>query len=142
MIAESLGTLGRIWSATARHWPLAACGVSWAKAVAMNAETTRRPLLPACASTLRMKWTRQRCQVALSTLLAAVLMPSWASETTSLTPCRPRRVSLRRNSVQIGWDCQELCARGHDDEKERIITWLLRRNLWTSSWRAGIRMRC
>src|ERR1700748_2173716 len=28
------------------------------------------------------------------------LMPSWASETTSLTPRRPRRLSLRRNSVQ------------------------------------------
>ena len=27
-------------------------------------------------------------------------MPSWASEITSLTPRRPRRVSLRRNSIQ------------------------------------------
>jgi hypothetical protein len=26
----------------------------------------------------------------------------WASDTTSLTPHRPRRVSLRRNSIQIG----------------------------------------
>ena len=46
----------------------------------MKAETTRRPLLPAWASALRMKWTRQRCQVALSTLATAALMPSWASE--------------------------------------------------------------
>ena len=37
-------------------------------------------LLPAWASTLRMKWTRQRCQVAHSTLETAALMPSWASE--------------------------------------------------------------
>ena len=66
----------------------------------MKAETTRRPLLPAWARALRMKCTRQRCQVALSTLATAALMPSWASETTSLTPRRPRRVSLRRNSVQ------------------------------------------
>src|SRR6185295_5636610 len=73
MMAASLGTLGRIWSATARHWVLAASGVSWAKAVAMKAETTRRPLLPACASTLRMKCTRQRCQVADRTLLTAGL---------------------------------------------------------------------
>ena len=29
-------------------------------------------------------------------------MPSWASEMTSLTPRRPRRASLRRNSVQNG----------------------------------------
>src|SRR4051812_15952962 len=58
MRAASLGTFALTWSATARHWALAASGVSWAKAVAMNAETTRRPLFPACASTLRMKWTR------------------------------------------------------------------------------------
>src|SRR6185312_6124193 len=66
----------------------------------MKAETTRRPLLPACASAFRMKCTRQRCQLALSTLLTVALMPSWASETTSLTPRRPRRASLRRNAVQ------------------------------------------
>lgn len=65
----------------------------------MKAETTRRPLLPAWASTFLMKWTRQRCRVVDRTLVAALLRPSWASETTSLTP---RRVSLRRNSVQIG----------------------------------------
>ncbi|MER8427911.1 transposase, partial [Mesorhizobium sp. M1403] len=28
-------------------------------------------------------------------------------------------------------DCREFCARGHDDGKERIIAWLLRRNFWT-----------
>src|SRR4029077_10667667 len=33
-------------------------------------------------------------------LATAALMPSWASEMTSLTPRRPRRLSLRRNSVQ------------------------------------------
>ena len=43
---------------------------------------------------------RQRCQVALSTLARVALMPSWASETSSLTPRRPRRASLRRNAVQ------------------------------------------
>ena len=36
-MAASLGTFGRIWSATARHWVLAASGVSCAKAVAMKA---------------------------------------------------------------------------------------------------------
>jgi hypothetical protein len=45
----------------------AAAGVSWAKAVAMKAETTRRPFLLACARALRMKWTRQRRQLAPST---------------------------------------------------------------------------
>ena len=66
----------------------------------MKAETTRRPLLPACASTLRMKCTRQRCQEACSTLPTAAFMPSCASEITSLTPRRPRRASERRKSVQ------------------------------------------
>jgi len=36
--------------------------------VAMKAETTRRPLLPACARTLRMKCTRHLCQVAVKTI--------------------------------------------------------------------------
>lgn len=35
---------------------LAASGVSWAKAVAMKADTTRRPLFPALARALRTKW--------------------------------------------------------------------------------------
>src|SRR5262249_1695013 len=46
-----------------------------------------------------MKWTRQRCQVALNTLATAALMPSCASEITSLTPRSPRRASLRRKAV-------------------------------------------
>ena len=58
----------------------------------------RAGLLPAWASALRRKWTLPRCQVAGSTLLAAAFMPSCASETTSLTPRRPRRVNVRRNS--------------------------------------------
>src|SRR5580692_7070239 len=74
-----------------RHWALAVSASSCANAVAMKAETTRRPLLPACDRALRMKCTRQRCQVAFSTLATAVLMPSCASEITSLTPRRPRR---------------------------------------------------
>ncbi|AYM60923.1 hypothetical protein At1D132_49160 (plasmid) [Agrobacterium fabrum] len=48
-----------------------------------------------------MKSTRQRCQVAFSTLLTPVLMLSRASETMSFTPLKPRRVSL-----------QELCPDG------------------------------
>jgi hypothetical protein len=67
-----LGTFGLIWSATLRHWALAASGVSWANAVAINAETTRPPLFPAWARALRMKWTRHLCQVADRTLEVAV----------------------------------------------------------------------
>src|ERR1700751_5656362 len=66
----------------------------------MKAATTRRPWRPACAKTLRIKCTRQRCQVACRTLATAALMPSWASEITSLTLRRPRRASLRRNALQ------------------------------------------
>jgi hypothetical protein len=51
-------------------------GLSCAKAVAMKAETTRRPDFPAWASTFRMKWTRQRCQLAHSTLDTAALISS------------------------------------------------------------------
>src|SRR5690606_16187264 len=44
------------------------------------------------------------------------------------------RVELKRFSTasSIMWDCQEFCARGHDDGKERIITWLSRENFWTN----------
>ena len=48
------------------------------------------------------KCTRQRCQVAFRTLATAALMPSWLSLMTSLTPRSPRRMRLRRNSVQNG----------------------------------------
>src|SRR5258708_24938034 len=63
MRVASLGSFGLSWSATRRHWARACSASSWAKAVAMKAETTRLPLLPAWARALRMKWTRQRCQV-------------------------------------------------------------------------------
>ena len=47
MKAESLGGLGRSWSATLRHCVLAAEALSWAKKRwAMKADTTRRLLLP------------------------------------------------------------------------------------------------
>ena len=62
----------------------------------------RRWLLPAYASALRMKCTRHLCHVVLSTLVIAAFSPSCASETTSLTPRRPRRARLRKNSTQNG----------------------------------------
>ena len=37
----------------------------------------RRWVLPACAMALRMKCTRQRCQVALNILVMAAFSPSW-----------------------------------------------------------------
>ena len=55
---------------TLRHCWLAAAASSWANAVAMKAETTRRPERPAWASAFLMKWTRQRCQVAVRTFEA------------------------------------------------------------------------
>ena len=59
-------------------------------------------MVTAWARAFRMKCTRQRCQVALRIFETAARMPSWASETTSLTPRRPRRVNERRKSVQNG----------------------------------------
>ncbi|RVI12065.1 hypothetical protein CN200_24575, partial [Sinorhizobium meliloti] len=54
---------------------------------------------------------------------------------------RSDNVSVGESFDKNGWrfevvdrDCQEFCAVGHDDEKERIITWLSRKNFWTSSW--------
>ena len=55
LLVASFGTLDLIWSATARHWVLAVSAVSWAKAVAMKAETTLRPLFPAWARAFLMK---------------------------------------------------------------------------------------
>jgi hypothetical protein len=63
--------------------------------VAMKADTTRRPLLPACARALRMKGTRHLCQVAVKIFKTADLMPSWASEIISLRPSKARRPSIR-----------------------------------------------
>ena len=51
---------------------------------------------------LRTKCTRQRCQLVLSTLLAAALSPSWASEMTSFTPRKPRRVPAQGNAEVHG----------------------------------------
>lgn len=79
MSVASFGSLGRIWSATSRHWVLAAAWSGWAKAVAMKAETTRRLLLPAWAKALRWKCTRQRCQVVDKTQAVAALIPLCAS---------------------------------------------------------------
>ena len=58
------------------------------------------PWRPAWANRLRMVCTRQRCQVACSSLATAAFSPSCASEIASLTPRRPRRARDRRNSVQ------------------------------------------
>lgn len=43
----TLGTLGRIWSATMALRCLAASALFWANAVAMKAEMARRPWQPA-----------------------------------------------------------------------------------------------
>ena len=47
MSVASFDILGRVCATTLRHWVLAASAVPRAKAVAMKAETTRRPLFPA-----------------------------------------------------------------------------------------------
>ncbi len=50
-------------------------------------------------SRLRMKWTRQRCQIASGiTLAMAALRPSWSSLTTSSTPESPLLLRDRKSS--------------------------------------------
>ena len=73
----------------------------WANTVRIAAATISLLPLGTTASTLRMKWTRQRCQLEpMNTALMAALSPVWASEMTSWTPARPRAFSERRNAVQ------------------------------------------
>jgi len=66
-LVEKGGELGQLRAQLTGHSaPLEPRGVGIVlrKGVAMKAETTRLPLLPAWARALRMKWTRQRCQLA------------------------------------------------------------------------------
>ncbi len=66
-----------------------------------SARTSSASALLTCLSTLRMKCTRQRCQLAPESVAAmAALSPWWASLITSATPCRPRAIRLRRNCSQ------------------------------------------
>ena len=56
------------------------------------------------------------------------------------------RVRLWKHELQgfadeTGWECQESCARGHSDHKERI-TWLSRKKYWISFWLVAIRRSC
>src|SRR3989442_1698129 len=81
---------------------------SWAETASGCTKIVRRVAATICwaslgtvASALRMKWTRQRCQVAPTrTSATACLRPRWASEVTSRTPFRPRSTSWRRNERQ------------------------------------------
>ena len=78
------------------------CSASgWAKMVRIAAATISWLPFGTTASTLRMKWTRQRCQAAPSSTEAiADFRPVWASLITSWTPARPRAFRPRRNAVQ------------------------------------------
>lgn len=78
----------------------------------MKALATRRPLLPACARALRIKRTRQRCQVAHSTLLTAALGMAEKPQTalSSGQSCPPvykcwqiRALSITLDKYEIGY---------------------------------------
>src|SRR5262245_39018653 len=69
-----------------------------------------------------MKWTRQRCHVAESTLAAAFFKPSWLSLITSLTPRRPRRVSERRQAVQNGSASDGPTSRPDTSRRPSVLT--------------------
>jgi len=60
--------------------------------------------------------------VAHSTFDTAALIPSWASEVTSFTPRRPRRVNLRKNSVQIGSASDVPISRPRTSRRPSVFT--------------------
>ncbi len=69
----------------------------WAKIVWMAAMTMWVLLRFTRASTLRMKWTRQRCQASSDHhRLDGLLEPRWWSEMTRRTPVSPRARSERQ----------------------------------------------
>src|SRR5437763_3140324 len=116
MSTASFDQRGRSWSATCRQtWcalAASACRKAWRSAAA----TIVCWPLPTCAKALLIQWTRQRCQVAPSTRRIAALSPSWASETTSLTPLRPRLTRPLRNvaqkvSASLGPRCRPTISR-------------------------------
>ncbi|MGY4627146.1 hypothetical protein [Bradyrhizobium sp. USDA 4486] len=63
--------------------------------MAMKAETTRRPLLPACARTLGMKCTRRSCQAAFFERLAKSRFDAFPGILRFTRP-KPLRASLRK----------------------------------------------
>ena len=81
LVGDQVSVIANDKRSRCRHCWLAALASFCAKAVAMKAEITRRPCLPACARTFLMRHalgldpgvTRQRCQVVLSTLETAAL---------------------------------------------------------------------
>jgi hypothetical protein len=88
-------------SATRSTWARTSFGPGWAKIVRIAAATISAWSLLTLASTLRMKCTRQRCQLApCITVAMALTRPLWASLIVSCTPARPRSRRSRRNSVQ------------------------------------------
>src|SRR5262245_36837734 len=100
MIVASFGTFGRIWSATARHCVLAASGVSCAKAVAMKAETT--PALSGVGQHVAHEVDPAALPGCVEHLGDGRLDASGGVGDDQLDATQPRRISLRRNSVQIG----------------------------------------
>ena len=101
MKAASLGTFGRIWSATRAIEP-----GGLRRLLGEGGGDEGGDDAPAALAGMRQRIAHEVNAAALPgrrrTLATAALRPSWASETTSFTPRRPRRVSLRRNSVQNG----------------------------------------
>ena len=104
-IVATSGSLGSSMVATTSTCSRTRGPVGWAKIVRIVVATIAEEALGTRVSTLRMKWTRQRCQVAPAiTWSIAAIRPRWWSEITSCTPARPRSRSPRRKSVQNALD--------------------------------------
>jgi len=77
------------------HAPLGpgACGVTLGKSRGDEGRDDMPAILARVGQDIAHEVDAATCQVGCSTLLTVALMPSWASEMTSLTPRRPRRGS-------------------------------------------------
>jgi hypothetical protein len=96
----SFGSLGRSWSAMRRHCRLAASASFCANAVPMKAETTRRPLLPACARAFAHEVHAAALPGRGEDLRDGGLDALVRVGDHQLDAAQPRRASWRRNSVQ------------------------------------------
>jgi hypothetical protein len=79
-LVQETGKLGQLGPQLIGHSAplgLGRLGVILGEGGGDEAETTRRPLFPAWASASLMKWTRQLCHAAFSTLEIAAFRPSW-----------------------------------------------------------------
>ena len=107
-------------------WSRTCSASGWAKIVRIAAATISAEPLGTWASTLRRKWTRQRCQAApIITAAMACLRPVWASEMTSCgaRPARGPSASAGTRSRTPRPRCRRRRSRGPRGARRRSRRW-------------------